>query len=127
MVAVCAVCQRKEQFRKLLTSALSEELNFLVIIDVWYEKLRTDIILPGNSGSFYSFYKSDTHSDKLACVCLLVCLKKNNKINAYSSDEWLFFFRKETATFSANEMMKKFVLSLAAENMDFVLTARNGR
>lgn len=47
------------------------------------------------------------NSDKLGCVCLLVCLKKKK---AFSSDEWLFFFRKVTTTFSANEMMKMFCL-----------------
>lgn len=68
-----------------------------------------------------SFYRSDTQQREIS-LCLLVCLKKK----AFSSDEWLFFFRKVTTTFSAAEMMTKFVLSLAAKNTGFVLSAHDG-
>lgn len=37
-----------------------------------------------------------------------------------------FFFRKVIATFSATEMMTKFVLPLAAKVTDFVLSAHDG-
>lgn len=72
---------------------------------------------------FTHFTEVIPNSDNTTCVCLLVCLKKPQTL---SSDEWLFFFRKMTATFSANEMMKKCVLSLAAKNIHFVLTAHDG-
>lgn len=44
---------------------------------------------------------------------------------AFSSDEWLFFFRKMIATFSANGMIKRFLVSLAAESVDFALTTHD--
>lgn len=43
---------------------------------------------------------------------MFACLLKKK---AFSSDEWLFFFRKVIATFSATEMMTKFALSLAVK------------
>lgn len=36
------------------------------------------------------------------------------------------FFRKVIATFSATEIMAKCVLSLAAKNIEFVLSAHDG-
>lgn len=73
------------------------------------------------SAFFNSFYRSGTQQRQIS-LCFLISLKKY----AFSPDEWIFFFRKVIATFSATEMMRKFVLSLAEKNTDFVLSAHDG-
>lgn len=84
--------------------------EFLNDYYMWYGKFRMDRSILAISAFWNSFYRSDTQQREIS-LCLLVCLKKK----AFSSDEWLFFFRKVTTTFSAAEMMTKFVLSLAAK------------
>lgn len=101
--------------------------EFLSDYNMWYGEFRMDMSLLEISAFFFPFYRRDTQQRQIS-LCLLVCLKKY----AFSSDEWLFFlgrwffFRKVIATFSATEIMAEFVLSLAAKNIEFVLSAHDG-
>lgn len=57
---------------------------------------------------------------------MFACLFKKEMHFLLKNGYFFFFFRKVIATFSVTEILAKSFLSLAAKNIDFVLSAHDG-